>query len=58
MPSYRVSKKAQSDIRDIGLYTQQQWGKEQRRAYLSGMQTRFERLYRPGWRYPDRPGFT
>ncbi|EDP64950.1 hypothetical protein BAL199_21379 [alpha proteobacterium BAL199] len=24
MPGYRVSKKAQSDIRDIGLYTQQQ----------------------------------
>ncbi|WP_420722477.1 type II toxin-antitoxin system RelE/ParE family toxin [Hwanghaeella sp. LZ110] len=44
MPSYRVTKKAQSDIREIGLYTQQQWGKEQRRAYLQGMEARFERL--------------
>lgn len=44
MPGYRVSRKAQNDIREIGLYTQQQWGKEQRRAYLSGMQTGFERL--------------
>lgn len=58
MPSYRVSKKAQSDIRDIGLYTQQQWGKEQRRAYLSGMQTRFERLSENSLLAAERTEFT
>lgn len=44
MPLYRVSGKAQSDIREIGLYTQQQWGKQQRRTYLSGLDVQFERL--------------
>ncbi|WP_420565145.1 type II toxin-antitoxin system RelE/ParE family toxin [Thalassobaculum sp.] len=44
MARYRVSRKAQSDIREIGLYTQHHWGADQRRTYLSGMETRFQQL--------------
>ena len=44
MRAYRVSKKAQEDIRDIGRYTQAQWGREQRRFYLSGLESRFKNL--------------
>jgi len=44
MPSWRVSRKAQQDIRDIGRYTQDRWGSDQRRSYLSGLAECFERL--------------
>ncbi|MDP6567161.1 MAG: type II toxin-antitoxin system RelE/ParE family toxin [Alphaproteobacteria bacterium] len=44
MPGFRVSKKARADIVDIGLYTQRRWGREQRRKYLSGLETGFARL--------------
>lgn len=44
MGRYRVSRKAQSDIRDIGQYTQQLWGREKRRAYLWGMDAAFRLL--------------
>jgi len=57
MPLYRVSRKAQTDIRDIGLYTQQQWGKEQRRRYLSGMEDRFRHLAETPFLGAERPEF-
>jgi len=41
---FRVSKAAQADIREIGRYTQRQWGKDQRRVYLDGMNARFRLL--------------
>lgn len=44
MPRYRVSRKAQNDIRDIGQYTEKQWGRAQRRDYLNGMTAQFEAL--------------
>jgi toxin ParE1/3/4 len=44
MPSWRVSRKAQQDILEIGRYTQDQWGSDQRRNYLSGLAECFERL--------------
>ncbi|MEQ9491492.1 MAG: type II toxin-antitoxin system RelE/ParE family toxin [Alphaproteobacteria bacterium] len=44
MARYRVSKKAQDDIRNIGRYTQQKWGKAQRRKYLSGMNAQLQFL--------------
>lgn len=44
MPGFSVSRKAQADIRDIGRYTQERWGGEQRRLYLTGLETRFKSL--------------
>ena len=44
MPGFRVSQKAENDIRGIGHYTKAQWGREPRRLYLSGMEISFRRL--------------
>ena len=44
MNTYRVSKKAQSDIRNIALYTQEQWGAAQRRMYLNSLDAKFRQL--------------
>lgn len=44
MPEVRVSKAAQQDILNIGRYTQREWGADQRRKYLSGMEQRFQAL--------------
>ena len=44
MPRYRVSQRAKEDLRQIGLYTQREWGKEQRRKYLSGLDNKFSFL--------------
>ncbi|UUX49612.1 type II toxin-antitoxin system RelE/ParE family toxin [Nisaea acidiphila] len=44
MPGYRVSQKAKDDIREIGRYTEAEWGRAQRRLYLSGMELSFRRL--------------
>ena len=44
MPRYRVSLRAKEDLRKIGLYTQKEWGKEQRRKYLSGLDSKFSFL--------------
>ncbi|MEM9128234.1 MAG: type II toxin-antitoxin system RelE/ParE family toxin [Pseudomonadota bacterium] len=44
MSKFRVSAKAQDDIRSIAIYTQETWGVEQRRKYLNGMNAAFERL--------------
>ena len=41
MARFRVSNAAQADIREIGRYTQKQWGKDQRRVYLDGLNDRF-----------------
>lgn len=44
MAGFRVSKAAQADIREIGRYTQEQWGRDQRRVYLDGLNDRFQHL--------------
>ena len=44
MSRFKVSKKAASDIRSIGHYTQKTWGAPQRRVYLTGLERSFERL--------------
>ena len=44
MARFRVSRAAQADIREIGRNTQQQWGKDQRRIYLDGLNDRFQLL--------------
>lgn len=44
MARFRVSKAAAADIREIGRYTQQRWGRAQRRTYLDGLNVQFQRL--------------
>ena len=44
MPGFRVIKLAQSDIRGIARYTQNEWGAAQRRAYLDELNAKFETL--------------
>ena len=57
MALFRVSRKAQSDIRDIGLHTQRQWGAGQRRKYLAGMEHRFRQLAENPDIAPERTEF-
>ena len=44
MTGFRVSKAALADLRNIGRYTEKQWGKLQRRLYLKGLNERFKTL--------------
>ena len=44
MAKVNVSRAALEDIRKIGRYTQQQWGPDRRRAYLSGLERKFSLL--------------
>jgi toxin ParE1/3/4 len=41
MSRYRITPKAQDDLRNIGRYTQQQWGRAQRNEYLKKLEKRF-----------------
>jgi toxin ParE1/3/4 len=40
MPGYRVTPRALEDLKNIGRYTEQQWGKRQRNAYLKALEKR------------------
>lgn len=44
MSRFTVSKAASADIRNIAKYTQQRWGRDQRRQYLDGLNKKFEML--------------
>jgi len=41
---FTVSKAANTDIRSIARYTQDTWGRDQRRRYLDGLNEKFEML--------------
>ncbi|HXA47508.1 MAG TPA: type II toxin-antitoxin system RelE/ParE family toxin [Burkholderiaceae bacterium] len=41
---YRITPKAKEDLKNIGRYTQQKWGKEQRNRYLKNLYDRFSWL--------------
>ncbi len=41
MPSFRLTKKAIEDIKNIGRYTQKNWGRDQRNLYLSRLDDSF-----------------
>jgi len=56
-PSYRLSKMAQKDTRNIGRYTQKKWGAAQRRLYLSGMEQKFIQLAENPKLSPERAEF-
>lgn len=44
MSKFTVSKAANTDIRSIARYTQDTWGRDQRRRYLKGLNEKFEVL--------------
>lgn len=44
MPSFRVTRAAQNDLRDIGRHTELAWGREQRRTYLADLESKFDLL--------------
>ncbi len=41
MAKYRVTPRAQNDLKNIGRYTEQNWGKSQRNTYLKDFENRF-----------------
>ncbi|WP_049630152.1 type II toxin-antitoxin system RelE/ParE family toxin [Cellvibrio sp. pealriver] len=44
MTNYRVTPRAKDDLKSIGRYTEQKWGKLQRNKYLKQLEQRFEWL--------------
>ena len=44
MSKFTVSQAASTDIRSIARYTQDTWGRDQRRRYLDGLNEKFEML--------------
>lgn len=50
MPTFRLTAKAKADLRDIGRYTQQTWGRDQRNRYLTKLDEAFHILAQE----PDR----
>jgi toxin ParE1/3/4 len=44
MPMFSLTKQALEDLREIGRYTQQRWGREQRRHYLAQLDRSFHAL--------------
>ena len=44
MPGFRVTPRALEDLKNIGRYTEQQWGKRQRNTYLRALEKRFSWL--------------
>ncbi|MBY8824287.1 type II toxin-antitoxin system RelE/ParE family toxin [Sphingomonas colocasiae] len=45
-PTFRVTPRAFEDLKNIGRYTLREWGRQQRDAYLRGLDARFEWLAR------------
>lgn len=44
MSSFALSQSAKKDVKSIGVYTQKQWGYDQRVLYLTGLNEAFVRL--------------
>ena len=44
MSKYRITPRALNDLKNIGRYTQKQWGKSQRNIYLKKIENRFKLL--------------
>ncbi len=44
MPCFTLTNKAKADLKEIGRYTQEQWGREQRNQYLTMLNGCFEQL--------------
>lgn len=61
MPHFRLTKKAIEDFKEIGRYTQREWGRAQRNLYLSKLDACFHMIaHEPGIGKPCddiRPGY-
>lgn len=61
MPTFRLTAKAIADLKSIGHYTQDTWGREQRNKYLAQLDDRFHMLTQEphkGWPCDDiREGY-
>jgi len=44
MGSFSLTNAAKADLRNIARFTEQSWGREQRKLYLKGMDDAFRRL--------------
>jgi len=44
MPDFILSNRAKMDVKDIGRYTLETWGKDQRNRYLSMLYAEFDNL--------------
>jgi toxin ParE1/3/4 len=44
MPSFTLTNKAKADLKEIGIYTQKNWGREQRDKYLTKIDQCFQQL--------------
>lgn len=44
MGSFSLTNAAKADLRNIARFTEQEWGREQRKHYLKGMDDAFSRL--------------
>ncbi len=44
MSRFRITPRARDDLNNIGRYTERQWGKAQRNAYLKDLEKRFRGL--------------
>jgi toxin ParE1/3/4 len=44
MPTFRLTKRAKQDLKEIGHYTQEVWGREQRNKYLAELDSTFHDL--------------
>lgn len=44
MPSFTLTNLAKADLKEIGLYTQEKWGSDQRDKYLTMLDTCFHKL--------------
>ena len=42
MAKYRVTPRAEEDLKNISRYTQEHWGKTQRNTYLKNLENRFK----------------
>jgi len=41
MPTYKITPRAHKDLKNIGHYTENNWGKNQRNTYLKNLENRF-----------------
>ncbi len=41
MPGYKITPRAQDDLKNIGRYTERQWGKRQRNTYPKALEKHF-----------------
>ncbi len=44
IPNFRITPRAKEDLKKIGYYTLERWGKEQRNTYLRNLDKRFQWL--------------